>query len=147
MMATIRGKMWRRNKPGWAPPDRLLRKMKRLHPRISLQWSTAFGKWGLIERTLAGTFELVAVLEGRPTEANTIRLLNRCCMARLQEQGRLDAFIQELDDSQAAAEAIPSLFSERIGEGSDRMFNLVRNSHVVAFGGRRGSRRRKKGRR
>lgn len=129
----LRGTMWRRNKPGWQPPESLLRRMKKLHPRISLVWSTAFGKWGLVEKTLAGPYEMVAILDGRPTVANTIFLLNRASMARLADWEQFESFERELDESQARAEAIGTEFTERIGEGADRLYNLVRSSHVVAM--------------
>lgn len=121
-------------KAGWQPPQWLLERIARVHPRVRLLYVTGARTWALYERCMDGSWEMISRIDGLPTYANTVLALNQCHPSRFEDSEAFDEFLADLDAPQREEEeAVEQASEARAAEGSDRMFDQLSTRHHVSI--------------
>jgi len=113
-------------KPGWRPPEYLLERLRRSHPRVSIAWQNKGQRWGLVERGIDGEQHLITWLLGRPTINNTVCKLNQSQPSRWTSQEEFEAYLDVIEAPNVKHEAdAENAVTAQLEDASDRLFHAI----------------------
>ena len=131
----IRAARFTRRGPVSGPRSPVVRRARRLHPRVDFAWDIERGAWSVIERTLQGNVALIAPLAAKP-DMRAIDCLNVGSEARRMDRASYEAWADKCEEAHDQhVKDVEAETNDQINEGSERLWHALGTDTVVPMGG------------